>query len=220
MINSVMSPIECYSIYVSLKAHFQTQKYDYFKYRSPKTISELTFNRRNDKNYFCYASQKYRRYEFLQVFLSNYLIRGDFWIGDIGDTQTHENWKGWLGKIQNFPYWFGVDCRNLFRNCSKVSDAFVCPHRTNSYTHPKIFRMVISREILTETFITLDRILSFSKAYHFLNDDSMWNNFHLKIQKYEPFLGDIDIPKYRSTLKQVLKECDSFHENTFDINKS
>ena len=205
MINSVLNPSDCYAIYLALKAHFRSSKYDFFKYKHT-TFSSHSFDRRKEKKYFQLAAHNYKKNDFIQIFVSNYVIHGDFWIGDIIKPETIETWKGWLGRIQNYPYWFAVDCRKLMQNSQKMSEVLVC----SSYQHPKIFQMILGKEIMVETFIILDKILRFSDHYGALSNDVFWNNFKLKINKYEPFLGDIPIERYKNLLKQTLTECSEF----------
>ena len=79
-----MSAFDVYSIYLGVKTHFTSKKYDYFRYEGRTRTSEEKFNKRNDRYFFEKLSKKFTKEEIEQYFVSNFLSTL---------TSTSKRWK-------------------------------------------------------------------------------------------------------------------------------
>jgi hypothetical protein len=207
-LNRQLTPLECYKIYVALKAHF-TSSYDFQEYKGRVKVTEINFEKRKDKKFFEVISKKYGYRDIVQIFISSYIKNGDFWVGDISSEECISTWKEWRGKIQNFHYWFAVDCEQIFEKPFKETFSIPKSFNAQSYEHPIILKMVLSKKIMIESFIVMDDLFSFSDRWGVLSGDPIWSTLSLKYKKYKPFLGHIDKKKYANIIKKVL--TDSVH---------
>jgi len=211
-INKQLSPFECYKTYIALKSHFKNEKYDFFEYQGRTNVGKKSYEKRKDKIFFEILSEKYRSKDIIQIFVSNHIKNGDFWVGEIqASDECIETWKKWKGKIQNFPYWFRMDCEKIFQH--DMNKLFYVDSQSSSITIPHILRLVLQEDIMLETMIVLNSLLKFTDGWNQagLKIDPMWNELDFRIQKYTPFLGNINKKKYKDITQKVLTEsihCD------------
>jgi hypothetical protein len=213
-LNIKVDPYRVYQTYIALKNHFNTD-YDFFKYKGNTKTSFLSFERRNDKLFFNILSSKYTHKETIEIFVSNTILNREFWVGDIISQETITIWKNWKGKIQNFNYWFSVDCDKIFM--VPLEKLLSCPN--NGY--PVLLKLVLQHEILLETLIVLNEMIPFMERWNTkLVDDPLWCEFYKRVTKYKPFLGNIDKKKYANIIKKVLTNSIQFDSiNTKKLNK-
>jgi len=84
-----------FALYNSLKLHFSSPSYDYFRYHGKTNISENSFMLRKDKYSFYKLSRKYNLEELKNFYISNLLEKDIKWIGDIMGPEGEENYKSW-----------------------------------------------------------------------------------------------------------------------------
>lgn len=71
-----------FTLYNSLKLHFTSNNYDYFKYHGKTNVSTSTFLKRKDKYTFYKLSRKYNLDDLRDFYIAN-LLEGDKWVGDM-----------------------------------------------------------------------------------------------------------------------------------------
>ena len=73
--------------------------------------------------------------------------------------------------------------------------------------HPLIMRLLLQRTITIETFILMNKLLSFFDLFDKeMGDDIMWNEMRFKCEKYAPFLPKGDLAKYREITMRVARK--------------
>ena len=84
---------EVYKKYLSLRLHFTSESYDFFKYnRKSKDVPFDTYLARKDRFFFEKISKKYPD-EYEDFFVAN-MVSGINWPGDmIGDEKVYADWK-------------------------------------------------------------------------------------------------------------------------------
>lgn len=193
-----------YQIYVAVKNHFNSD-YDFFKYRGNVRVTKISFDKRNDRKFFELISHKFSYKEILEIFVANYIDNCDFWIGDIVSEETLTIWKSWKGRIQNFNYWFSMDCEIIFSN--DIKTLFSC--KNNS--HPLLLKLVLQKKIMLESIVVLNELIPFlDKWNEKLKDDPLWQQFYIKCKKYTPFLGVINKEKYIIIIRKLLTSSINF----------
>ena len=81
-----VTPFETYQTYLSIKNHFSSPKYDYFKYGGRSRAKITAFNKRKDKYWFEKTSRKYPDKEIVDFLVSNFVSTDNpsgLWIGEI-----------------------------------------------------------------------------------------------------------------------------------------
>lgn len=194
------SGYSAFALYNSLKLHFSSPSYDYFKYHGKTNISENSFMVRKDKYSFYKLSRKYNLEELKNFYIANLLEKDIKWIGDIMGPEGEETYKAWKKRNESLTYRFEQDIIFLFES----SGNFL---HVDCGTHPYLLTMMMQGEVTIETVAILNDLMGFFPMWKKkIVDDIIWPNWQLKIEKYTPF---INYDKVK--LKSILKE--SIHEN-------
>jgi len=189
-----------FALYNALKLHFSSPSYDYFKYHGTTNISENSFMKRKDKYSFYKLSRKYNLEQLKNFYIANIIETDIKWIGDIMGPEGEENFKKWQKRNESLTYRFEQDIILLFES----SGNFL--HVDNG-SHPYLLTCMLQGDIMIETVAILNDLMGFFPMWERkIQDDIIWPNWKLKIEKYTPFLN-YDKPKLKSILK------DNIHEN-------
>lgn len=189
-----------FTMYNSLKLHFTSNSYDYFKYHGKTNVSTATFLKRKDKYTFYKLSRKYTVEELLDFYVANFL-EGDKWVGDMA-KDGDEIYRKWQKIQQSLTYTFENDIIYLLADGNSPDDMLNVP--PNSY--PLLMRMVQMKQVTLETLCILNDIMNFFPMWDKkIDDDIIWPDFKMKCLKYTPFLH-YDKPKFKAILKEKIKE--------------
>ena len=176
-----MDGFEAYKHYLSLKSHFTSKTYDFFKYNGAVRAKRDTFERRNDKYFF----QKLAKRKDVTNFLVSLFVYGnkDMWIGDvIRNEESEQMYLEWQRVRQSLTYVFMGDLE-------KFNDDLVSSFVVENGQHPHALRLLLSKEIHIETFIIMNDILRFVPSWNKnINDTIIWPDVRLKCRKYQPFM--------------------------------
>ena len=189
-----------FTMYNSLKLHFTSKSYDYFKYHGKTNVSTATFLKRKDKYSFYKLSRKYSLDELRDFYVANFL-EGDKWVGDMA-KDGEEVYKKWQKTQQSLTYTFENDIVYLLSNGGSPDEMLEV--KVNSY--PMLMRFVQLKQISLETLVILNDILNFFPMWDKkIDDDIIWPNFKMLCLKYTPFLN-YDKTKYKKILKEKIKD--------------
>jgi hypothetical protein len=198
------NPFEIYENYLAVKRHFTSPQYDYFKYNGKVNTSVSAFERRPDKYFFQKIAKKYSFAKSTDLFVSNFLVNPDQWIGDFFENEVDEIYNEWQKKIESLSYHFSEECDSLLfwieTNGYKFDELF----KVYNGDHPIIVKMTLQKVISMETFIILDSLLGFGEHINKNLGDIIWQEFWFKITKYRPFLN-IDIIKCKDILRKKIE---------------
>lgn len=182
---------EVYRQYVALKSHFNTDSYDYFKYKEKSRATHKSYMNRNDKSFF----EKLGRFEMgyvVSYLVANFVSNENLWIGDVAlNQESDEVYFAWKRKLSRLYTGAIEDVANMKTFMEKrnltVDDLFKIDPK--SQTQPIIFRLMIQRYISMETYLILDDAIGFSKVFDRKFDgDYVYEKWSLKARKYKPFL--------------------------------
>jgi hypothetical protein len=195
-----VTDFEVYKSYLALKNHFTKENYDYHKYCGRSRASKESFYKRKDRYFFERLSRQKKDEEIKAYFVANFVDCSDperLWIGDI-IREGEDVYIEWLKKSQSLFYLFKTETE-IFMNKTNFNQLFEC----KTGTHPEIIKKYLQKGITIETLTILDMILDFVKDFDKKLTDPIWDFVSLRIRKYESFLN-IDIEKYKSTLKEIV----------------
>ena len=190
---------QAYTTYLSLKLHFTSDSYDYFKYNGKVSASPESLDKRKDKYFFKRLAKKYEESEIVDFFVSN-LILGKIWIGDM-DNDAYEKRKG---RIQSLEYIFKNDIEMLLTNPQNgdilfnSDEIFDCKKG-----HPYLLKAYLGKKVCLETLVILNKLLVYSKQFDTeISEKFIWPKVSLLLRKYEPFVN-ID----RKNFKRIILEA-------------
>jgi len=198
-----MNSYEAYTLYLAIKLHFTSDSYDFYKHNAKVNSTFNTFLKRNDRFFFHKLTTKYSKEEMLNYFVCNFFHNSKTWIGNLVRADGETNYTKWKKFNQAFTYNFRNDCllvRNIIDG-DRISfdDVF----RVSNGQHPRLLRLLLSEQIGVQTFIILDKILSFCKNWDKeIAETIIWPEKSFKITKLKPFVN-FNITKCKFIMKEV-----------------
>jgi hypothetical protein len=176
-----MDGFEAYKHYLSLKSHFTSKTYDYFKYNGAVRAKRDAFEKRNDKYFF----QKLAKRKDITHFLVSLFVYGkkDMWVGDIiRNEESEQMYLKWQRVRQSLTYVFMSDLE-------KFNDDLVSSFVVENGQHPHALHLLLSDQIHIETFIIMNDILKFVPSWNKnIVDTIIWPEVRQKCKKYQPFM--------------------------------
>ena len=190
-----------FALYNSLKLHFTSDSYDYFKYNGKTNVSQDAFLKRKDKYTFYKLSRKYQLEELRNFYVANFL-QGDKWVGDMNTPDGEEVFRTWQKTQQSLTYTFENDIIYLFDKY-KPKEMFEL-----SGNYPNLLKELMEDNIHIETIVYMNMMMGFLKVWKKeITDDIIWPNWELKMRKYQPFIFDQEkIQKFEDILKEKIRE--------------
>ncbi len=185
-----MTGFEIFRHYVALKTHFNSDSYDYLKYGGKSTVKRQTYENRKDKQFFERLSNKHMSYT-IPFLVANFVANKNLWIGDLTVNQeSEETYFAWKKKMSRLWSITSEEMLNMETFMEKRGLKFNDLFKKQADSQPVIFRLMIQRYISMETYIIMDVALGFSTQFDaMLKGDVIYEQWSLKLRKYEPFLN-------------------------------
>lgn len=184
-----MEPFEVYKLYMALKLHFTTEKYDITKTRGAVKASEKAFLKRKDIITMRKLARDYKKKEIIDLLVANF-VSGDKW-GGIFDAQSGEVYKDWKARKSRRDYQFEQDVELIRLEMEKQS--ITNPFVADQGKHALVYRLYLGKKITIESLVSLDKLFNFSYKE---NDDIFLKDISLLIRKYRPFVKLTDKMRY------------------------
>jgi hypothetical protein len=194
---------EAYSLFNSLKLHFSTDSYDFFKYGGKSKVSVDAFENRKDKYFFYKLSRRLSSKEDLISFLvANFVQDENCWVGNLLEETSDVAYRERQKVQQGISYHFQNDCDKIFDEVMNPNEVI----KVVNGEYPILLTMALRKEIEIETLCILNTILQFSDHWkQNISDTIRWPQYYRKIIKYSPFI-QFDESKCRNILKKVINE--------------
>lgn len=196
-----MTGYETFGLYQSLKLHFTTDSYDYFKYGGKSKISVDAFENRKDKYYFYKLSRRLQsKDEMVNFIVAQFVNDENVWVGNMLEEQSDTIYRQRQKVIQSLGYTFENDCRSLFDGLDNPNAIL----QSESGDYPALLTKSLRKEIEIESLCILNRLLNFVPMWtNKIADTIRWPEYRRKILKYSPFI-EFDETKFKLILKRIL----------------
>lgn len=195
-----MHPFEAYQTFITLKAHFKNNGFDYHRFGKVK-VALQTFERRKDRYQFEKLAKRYSRDEIVEFFLSQ-ILSNRAWVGDMLGEEAQADHLARMKRVQALQYQVKTEMNKLWESCKDDPICFNNLFQHEAGTHPRIFRMVMEKRISPETFLVLNDLLGFTKHWQ-MDGDPIWEEVGIPILRYAPFLH---LDTRRDELKRIISE--------------
>ena len=106
-----MIPLDVYRTYLSVRNHFTNDNYNFFKFGGKTKASSSAFEKRRDRYIFDKVSKDYKDDEVAMLFVSNFVAKEKFWIGNTLSEESRNIYTMWRKKIQSLSYIFENDVK-------------------------------------------------------------------------------------------------------------
>jgi len=145
-----MNGYETFEIFQSLKLHFTTEKYDYFKYGGKTNVNVNAFENRKDKYHFYKLSRKFNTKEDLESFIVANFVEDDIkWVGDLLLEEAKNTHLKRQRVLQSLSYTFENDCKVILEDCKvKTEDCKVIFNRmlkVNDGNYPPLLTLALRK---------------------------------------------------------------------------
>lgn len=194
-----LTPFETYILFISLKQHFTTKKYDFFKYNGMVKGSEASFMHKKDRFQYAKLSKRYHK-EVMRDFIVANIVAGKSWVGDFLVPDSEQIYNKFIGRREGFNYFFENDLRSLFGKVTEPHLAF----KIVDGQYPPVIKSCVGNDIGVDTFSILNNILELTPKFNegLGESDIIWGPLSLKVNKLHPF-----IPYNPGKAKDILKLC-------------
>jgi len=198
-----MNSYEAYTLYLAIKLHFTSSNYDFYKHNAKVNATFNTFLKRNDRFFFHKLTTKYNKEEMLEYFVCNFFHNSKTWIGNLVRADGEINYTKWKKYNQALTYNFRNDCLLLRNIVDDDRVSFDDVFRISNGQHPRLLRLLLSEQISIQTFIILDKILSFCKNWDKeIAETVIWPEKSFKITKLKPFVN-FNLTKCKFIMKEI-----------------
>lgn len=195
-----MTGYEAFSLYNSLKLHFTSDSYDFFKYNGKSNISIESFENRKDKYHFYKLSRQQDKDDYIQFLVSSFLDNEKCWAGDLLQEEAIISYKNRMAVIQSLGYKFQSDCRDLRDEVETPNDLL----KTDG-DYPLLLVKTLHKETHFETLCILNSFMNFLPMWERkISDTIRFPLIARKIRKYTPFLS-YDKEKFKNIILKELK---------------
>ncbi len=193
-----MTGYEAFSLYTSLKLHFNSDSYDYFRYNGKVNTSVDAFENRKDKWHFYKLSRRFANEEQGRDFIVANLVHDpNVWVGNLLVEESNIQYRKRQKVIQSLTYTFTNEIVSLFEH--KDANASFMIHDGE---YPELLQKLLHDEISIETVCVLNKLLNFIPVWDKkINDTIHYPTVSRKIKKYTPFIL-FESTKYKIILKK------------------
>ena len=191
-----MSGIEVYKMYLSLKLHFTTDSFDYFKYGNAAKASQQSFDSRRDKFFFVKLSRTFKEDELREFFVANMIVEDKVYPATLV-REGAKNYQEYLKRKQSLAYNFKQDVNTLYEDSHFFDKLFIIDGM-----HPPLLKAHLGGRISIETLVIFNKIFNYVENFNkIIKEEIVWKPICNRVLKYEPFIS-IDKGKYKSIIKQ------------------
>jgi hypothetical protein len=171
---------KAYQLFQSLRLHFTTEAYDYFKYRGTIPVTLLKFESRKDKGFY-YRLAKLPNLE--QLIISNMIHNDVAWPGDLlDDSEAPKRANEYRKYLQSLTYMFTQDLGRLGNDYMQLA-------RPIDGQLPELIVAMRQRRISFLTVSVLDDMFDHCQWWNSkITDPIIWPTISLKLRKHRPFI--------------------------------
>ena len=201
-----MSGYEAYCLYNSLKLHFNSDSYDYFRYNGKISSSIEAFENRKDKYHFYKLSRRFTNDEQGRDFIvANLVHDSNVWIGHLLTEESDIQYRKRQKVIQSLTYTFTNEIDSLMSQ--ENPNDLLMVHDGN---YPTLLTKLLQGDVSIETVCIMNSMMNFIPMWDKkISDTIHYPKVSKTIRKYTPFIK-FEPTKYKIILK---KEYDANTEN-------
>lgn len=192
-----MTALEAYKLYTSLKLHFTSEKYNYFKYNGK---THANFIPQNQLHFYERLSKKYGD-DLREFYVANFLENSQIWVAELLSDEAIERYKKYQAKNQSLTYIFKNDILLLLDEYEDLNKIILVEK-----DFPILLKKTMQEKVQLETLLILNSIVKFFGMWDKkIDDDIIWKSFRMKCIKYFPFIH-YDQVKMKGILKNAIKK--------------
>jgi hypothetical protein len=202
-----MTGYEAFCLYNSLKLHFNSDTYDYFKYKGKVSTSIEAFENRKDKYYFYKLSRRFTNAEQGRDFIvANFVHDPNVWVGNLLTEESNIQYRKRQKVIQSLSYSFTNEVDSLMSQ-ENPNDLLMI----HDGDYPILLTKLLHDDVSLETICIMNSLMNFVPMWDKkITDTIHYPKISRTIKKYTPF-----IQFNQTNMKIILKKA--YDANTENI---
>lgn len=194
-----MNGHELCAVYLAVKLHFTSDKYDFTKGAGKTKIGPEAFNKRKDKYKFHKLSRTIPEDEVVPFLVANFINNDSIWSQDLLSDDAERVYTEWKRKIESLTYTFENDFLKILA-AGSINEVF--DPKDGGY--PVVLTMYMQGELTIETMVILNELMDYLKRWDKkIADTVIYPKIAMKIRKYQSFLA-FDKVKLKLLIKKHL----------------
>jgi hypothetical protein len=194
-----MNGHELCGVYLAVKLHFTSEKYNYFTSSGKIKIGVDAFQKRKDKYLFHKLARKLNDDEVVPFLVANFINSGETWTRTLVSDGADTVYTQWKKNVESLSYVFENDFQKIVAN-GKINDMF----DAKDGAYPEVFMMYMHGELALETMVILNNMMQYLKVWDKkITDTVVYPKVAMKIRKYGSFLT-LDLDKMKRIAKKHL----------------
>lgn len=178
-----MDGYKAWKLYMAVKLHFTTQKYNVFNNRGHVKGARDTFYNRNDRFIFERLARKFTtERDLIQYFVANFAYDNGEVVYEQADGET--NLTKWNKRKQSISQVFENDLHSIILHLEKNS--LTEKHLYESSGIPEIFKLYLGGYVTIETMVILDHYANYLANNSQIN--LLLGEEYLRIEKCKGFI--------------------------------
>jgi len=188
---------DAYCLYLAINNHFNTESYDFFKYRGKVPVKLPAFLKRNDKYHFAKLAREHR--DDLKDFLVANLYKQKYYGRNLLEPECADNYKAFKKRKQKLTYTITEDMRYLQDKYEHIDITL----DSKNGQHPPILKEFLGSKITAETFIAFDMMFGVFEDYNeMIQEKFIWPKENNRLTKLKPFI-EFEQVKIRMIMKDI-----------------
>ena len=197
------SGLAVYMMYQSLRLHFISDSYDYFKYNGKTNTTKESFLNNKNKYSFYKISRKYTLEDARDFFVANFLEGEVKWVGELLTDDAEDVYRKWQKRKQSLTYKFEQDIIELLTATQSPNEMLI----VDNGQYPLLLNEVMRGKIAIETLVILNELMNFLPMWQKkIDDDIIWPEWQRKIKKYTPFV-EYDKMKFKNIIRSLYEDA-------------
>ena len=168
-------------MFSALKRHFNSKSYNYIKYEGKVRLSYESFIKLSERRHY----HKLSRIEDLENFIiANLIINSDIWVLDLFNDRAKKNYIEWKKRNNSLTYSFTADIKYISAKEKSLKEVL----RVDRGQHPLLLTYYLETKISPETLLIINELTRvFSSWTRDLDDNVLWPDIRLRLEKYHSF---------------------------------
>jgi hypothetical protein len=180
-----MTALELYRVYLALKLHFTTEKFDIRKTPSIRTADKNFESKGGIRYALQRLVRKYKPVQCIEYLVANF-VEGDKY-GGAFSSNGERNYLEWQRRNQGLMYLYEQELIALH---DLVAGDSIEELWTYTGEHPPLLKAFFGKTCSLETLVILENQFNFRMFLdHAMPHDPIWKETSHLIHKYNPFVG-------------------------------
>jgi hypothetical protein len=183
-----MKPFEAYKIYLAMRLHFTSPKYDIVKSKGAVRASEYTFMQKKERFTFAKVASRYTKPQFVSLLAANFAA-GDRYGGMYQLGQADSVYKEWMKRTESLTYRYKQELELLsseYGNPKLIAPECFWRLVREDESHPPLIHCYLAKQVSLETLVIFNKLFQFTDKTEVT--DPVIEEVISLVRKYSPFV--------------------------------